>query len=388
MIRLLLLTFLFLFVSCSHIITTEESLKILSRPNGTKELVDALAQENLEKNKVQGIVVGIITPNEGIRYYTYGYRNRNKTKKMTEDTIFQLGSITKVFTSSLLSVLEDEHEMKLKDPIKMYLRPDFKPKTTWVSDITLEQLVSHSSGLTSEYHRFEMIVSAIKFLWSGENIWKDLTQKKLLKYIEEYDFGVQTSRRYKYSNIAYVLMGTIFDLKYPDKKYEGLLKEKINAPLALHDTVFTLNNEQRSRLSSGYSGNAPPLMRRGIQMKPWNFQSGLNAAGGLYSTAPDLMKFLVVNMRGDDRLPGKSFKKTHQYRVKFNEGHIGLGWFIEKLKRSKVQVIYHNGIISGHTSYLGYHEESGIGVVVLQNAMNMNYEFGDKLLDLLVLGRK
>jgi len=383
-----LFLFLFFTISCAHRISTQESLEMLSKEGGIKILVDALAKENLLHNTVTGMVVGITTPTEGIRYFSYGYRDRETQQVMTPDTLFQLGSITKVFTASLLSVLEEERQITLQDSLKDYMPPNFNPRTKWVSDITLEQLASHSSGLTSEYHNFEMLLSSIYFLWSGENIWKNLTQKKLFQYIEEHDFRTKKPLYYKYSNVAYVLLGGILDLKYPEKKYEGLLKEKITDPLELYDTVFNLKEEQQSRLSSGYSGSAPPLIKKGIKMRPWNFKVGLNAAGGLYSTALDMMKFLLINMTDNQSLLGKSFKKAQKKRIKFKDGHIGLGWFLEILKRSQEPTIYHNGIIGGHTSYLGYHEKSNIGVVVLQNAMNMNYEFGETLLDLLVLSRK
>ncbi len=123
-------------------------------------------------------------------------------------------------------------------------------------------------------------------------------------------------------------------------------------------------------------------------MPPWEFHAGLKAAGGLYSTAHDMVKFLQVNMHTSESEIGRIIKKTHEKIIGTEKGHVGLGWFMEVLPESKVEQIYVNGIISGYTSFMGFDPESKVGVVVLQNTMNMNYEFGEKFLDRLLLSRK
>lgn len=387
--KLLSLCLFFFVSSCAtvKVITPEETKEILAKENGVEKLIDVLAAENLVNNKVVGMVVGVITP-KGIFFSSYGYKNKKKKIKMTSDTLFQIGSISKVFTASLLSIMDEEKIVSIHDTIPKFARKGFKPRTEWVNKITLESLATHTSNLPAEYQDLKMLKSAIKFLWTGENIWADLNEHEMWEFVEEFNFGMEEKRHFKYSNVAYVLLGGVLGSQIPGKTYEDLVLEKITQPLKMNDTVFDLNADQKSRLATGYSGSAPPLMRRGKVLPPWSFQNGLNAAGGLYSTAPDMMRFLVTNMSDKESFLGKNFKRNHAKQVQFKKGFVGMGWFLEPLPRSARDIVYHNGIISGYTSYLGFHAETGIGVVVLQNTMNMNYEFGERLMDELLLSRE
>lgn len=387
---LTLLTLLIFTVSCARVKTLSpaKAKKMLAQENGLQKLIDYYAQINLKNNKVLGMVVAVTTPEGGVQYYSYGYSERDKSNKMKTDALFQIGSITKLFTASLMSVMEDEKIIDSKSTIAQIMGPKFKPRTDWVKDITVESLASHSSGLPSEYQDLKMLRDSLQFLFTGENIWRNLEEKELWEFVEEYNFGYKEAPRYRYSNVAYVFLGGILGKAVPNKSYETLLSEKITQPLGLTDTVFDLNKEQKERLATGYSGSAPPFMKRGIMMPPWTFQNGLNSAGGLYSSAKDLMTFLKANMDEAKTPLTMSLKKTQQKKMKFAAGNIGLAWFLETLPESHHDQIYINGIISGYTSYVGFDPATKVGVVVLQNTMNMNYEFGEKLLDRLVLCRE
>lgn len=384
------LTLLILTISCARVktLSPEKAKKILAQENGLEKLIDHYAKLNLVNNKVLGMVVAVTTPEGGVQYFSYGYSERDKSNKMQTDALFQIGSITKLFTASLMTVLEDEKILDSKSTIGSFMGPKFKPRTEWVKNITIESLATHSSGLPAEYQDLKMLRDSIQFLFTGENIWRNLEEKELWEFVETFNFGYQEAPKYRYSNVAYVFLGGILGRVVPNADYETLLLEKITTPLGLTDTVFVLNEEQKSRMATGYSGSAPPFMKRGIRMPPWDFQNGLNAAGGLYSSAKDLMTFLKVNMEEAKTPLAKSLKKTQEKKVKFANGHLGLAWFLETLPESHHNQVYINGIISGYTSYVGFDPITQVGVVVLQNTMNMNYEFGEKLLDRLVLCRK
>lgn len=387
--KLLIFSFLAILFSCSNVkpLSQKKMKEYFSHEGGLKKVVDHFAELNLKNNKVIGMVVAVVRP-EGVEYFAYGYRDRDKKTAMTTDTIFQIGSITKVFTTSLMSVLEDEKKIDTKLPMGSFMKPSFDPKTKWVKNITLEGLASHSSGLPGEYQNIKMLTSAIKFLFTGENIWKNLEEKEMWTFVENFNFGYQEKKHFRYSNVAYVLLGGLLGKVVPDKSFDTLIEEKITGPLHLTDTAFSLTPEQKTRLATGYSGSAPPFMRRGIAMPPWEFHSGLKAAGGLYSTAHDMVNFLKVNIHANETPLGRSMKKTHARIVSTEKGHVGLGWFMETLPDSKSEQIYVNGIISGYTSYMGFDPITQVGVVVLQNTMNMNYEFGEKFLDRLLLSRE
>ncbi|MBA2404892.1 MAG: beta-lactamase family protein, partial [Bdellovibrionales bacterium] len=292
-LKLLIFSLLASLVSCGSFktLSRKKTKEYLAQEGGLKTVVDYFGNANLVNNKVVGMVIAVIRP-QGVEYFAYGYRDKEKKIAMTTDTIFQIGSITKVFTASLMSVLEDEKYLDSTLPITAYMKPGFKPRTDWVRHITLEDLASHTSGLPAEYQNAKMLKSAVRFLYTGDNIWKDLYEKELWTFVENYNFGYQERRHFRYSNVAYVLLGGVLGKVVPGKNFDTLIKEEITDPLNLTDTKFVLNKEQSVRLATGYSGSSPPFMRRGIPMPAWEFHEGLKAAGGLYSTAKDLVGFL------------------------------------------------------------------------------------------------
>lgn len=382
----LLATICFSVISCSSspgVFTAEESAKLLANNADVKTVIDNLAQDQLTTHHAKGIVIAVVTP-EGESYYSYGYKDVEKNEPMTPDTLFQIGSVTKIFTSSLMVRLDQQKVFSIKDPIKKLFPDKFHPVTKNLGDLTFESLSGHSSGLPGEHQSFTMIGNTLSFLWTGENIWKTFDEKDMWDFFNEFDFGTIHSGRYRYSNVGYILLGNLLNYAVPGKDYEALLEKEILSPMHLKDTKFDLTPEQISRVASGYSGDAPPFMRAGRYMEPWVIKRGLRAAGSLYSTAPDLINFLKMNMGISKEPVQMNFDVAHARRTKTPEGSVGLGWFIETLTKSRREVIYANGIISGYTSFMGFDNNSKVGVVVLENTMNMKNDIGKQLLDRIV----
>lgn len=375
------------FISCSsnpEVYSTKQSAELLASNTDLKTIIDNIALDQVTSGHSTGIVVGIVTPN-GEEYYSYGLKNVEHNEPMPTDAIFQIGSITKVFTSTLLLKLDQEKIVSIKDPLKKLFPPDFHPVTKNLGDLTFESLATHSSGLPAEHQSFTMIGKAIHFLWTGNNIWDSFTEKDMWDFFGMFDFGKLDSRKYKYSNTAYIFLGNLLGHAVPNTDYETLMEQKILGPMHLDNVKFDLTPEQAAKVPTGYSGDAPIFMRAHQYMEPWIIQKGLRSAGSLYADAKGLIKFLKINMKIDKDITSFNFDEAHKRRVKSPYGgHVGLGWFIETLPESRREYVYANGIISGYTSFMGYDDNSKVGLVVLQNTMNMKNEIGKKLLDRIV----
>jgi CubicO group peptidase (beta-lactamase class C family) len=381
--KVILLLFI---VSCSstpRVYTTEESAKLLDNQTNIKIIIDNLAMDQIATHYCTGMVIGIVTP-DGEDYYSYGLKNIEHNESMPTDAIFQVGSVTKIFTSALLVKLEQEKVLSVKDPIKKFFPENFHPYTKGLENLTLESLSSHSSGLPSEHQSFTMIGNALKFLWTGENMWKNFDEQMMWDFFKEFDFGKLNKHPYCYSNIGYILLGNLLGNAQPNTDYETLLEQKILSPMHLTDTKFELTTKQKDKLATGYSGGIPTFMRSGQMMKPWEIKKGLRSSGSLYSNAQDLISFLKVNMGiGHDAI-NINFDAAHEKRIPTPKGHVGLGWFIETLPKSKREYVFADGIISGYTSFMGFDNNSKVGIVILQNTMNMRNDIGEKLLDRIV----
>lgn len=376
----------FSLLSCSSspgVYTAEESAKLLANNTDIKIVIDNIAHDQLTTHNAKGVVIGVVTP-EGESFYSYGFKDVEKAEPMTPDTLFQIGSVTKIFTSSLLLRLDQKKILSVKDPIKNLFPETFHPVSKQLGNLTFESLSSHSSGLPSEHQSLAMMGNAMSFLWTGTNIWKDFDEKMMWDFFGEYDFGELKKRKYHYSNTAYIFLGNLIGSAVPGSDYETLLEKEILSPMHLRDTKFDLTPEQKLRVASGYSGDAPIFMSAGKYMEPWEIRKGLRSSGSLYSTAPDLIKFLKMNMGISKETVQMNFDSAHERRIKTPEGHVGLGWFIETLTKSRREVIYANGIISGYTSFIGFDNNSKVGIVVLENTMNMRNDIGKQLLDRIV----
>lgn len=382
----LLISISFSLISCSSspgVYTAAESAKLLANNNDIKIVIDNIAHNQLTTHNVKGVVIGIVTP-EGENFYSYGFKDVEKNEVMTPETLFQIGSVTKIFTSSLLLRLDQKKIISIKDPIKKLFPNTFHPISKKLGNLTFESLSSHSSGLPSENRTLGMLGNVMGFLWTGKNIWKDFDEKAMWDFFREYDFGELTDRKYHYSNTAYIFLGNLIGHSVSGSDYETLLEKEILTPMHLNDTKFDLTPEQKQRVASGYSGDSPIFMSAGKYMAPWEIKKGLRSSGSLYSSAPDLIKFLKMNMGISKETVQMNFDSAHERRIRTPEGYVGLGWFIETLEKSRREVIYANGIISGYTSFIGFDNNSKVGIVVLENTMNMKNDIGKQLLDRIV----
>jgi CubicO group peptidase (beta-lactamase class C family) len=232
-----------------------------------------------------GAVVGLLTP-EGRSFSTYGRINLGGPE-VTPDTVFEIGSITKVFTALLLADMVERGEVRLDDPVRRFLPASVTVPSRGGKEITLVDLATQTSGLPRDSVEVD--------LNSETSPYAQYTARELYAFVGSYRLERDPGSKYEYSNVGFGLLGHALALR-AGVSYEDLLRSRIFEPLGMTSTTITLNAEQRSRRATGYNGKQSAV-------QPW--AGGVIApTGSINSTAADMLKFGAAMV--DPKSPLKS----------------------------------------------------------------------------------
>lgn len=328
-----------------------------------KEINDVL-RERVEVGKInQSIVVALINEKE-IRFVSYGKTSQVAgAKNADENTVFEIGSITKVFTGTLLAEAIRRGEVALNDSISKYLPKTVKIPLRAGKEITLLDLATHSSGLPGLPTNF-----APK---NPGNPYADYTVAQMYDFLSGYQLTRDIGTGYEYSNFGMGLLGHILSLR-AKMSYEDLVRTRILKPLKMNDTTITLSPALKSRMAQGFDEN-------GDAVSNWDIPT-LAGAGALRSTAKDMAKFIRANLNLQKSDLSAAFAEAHKSRR--NAGgkmKIGLAWHL--LPNASGDIVWHNGGTGGFRSFAGFNQALKKGIVVLTNTSESVDDIGFHFFD-------
>ena len=295
-----------------------------------------------------GIVVGVIEPS-GRRIVSYGKLTEGSARAPNGDTVFEIGSITKVFTSLVLSDMVEKKELNILDPVLKFLPAGTKIPELDGEEITLHDLATHTSGLP----RMPLNVDSA----DPQNPYADYTVAKLYEFLAQYQLQRAIGARFEYSNLGVALLGHAL-ARHAGTNYEALIQNRINTRLGMKSTSVALTAAMNERLAPGHAYALEPTPN-------WDMAS-LEAAAGLHSSANDLLSFLAGHLGYTNTTLAPAMKAMTTVRRTVSNRSVALGWFIEK--RGDVDVVYHSGETGGYSSFIGYDPKARTGVVVLSNS--------------------
>ncbi len=330
----------------------------------TPAAIRAILQERIDKNKKSiGIVAGVINA-KGSQVTGYGKLGQEKHQEPDGNTVYEIGSITKVFTAILLQDMAERGALNLDDPLSKHLPKSVKAPTKDGKEITLRHLATHTSGLPRLPDNLEMK--------NPDNPYADYTVGQMYDFLSRYQLPRGIGEKYEYSNYGAGLLGHLLALK-AGMDYETLVTKRICGPLKMNDTRIKLSAQMQSRLAQGHNEVLRPAAN-------WDIPT-LAGAGALRSTANDLLLFLAANLGFTKSPLTPILPKTHltQNNTGVPDLEIGLGWHIHKKHDS--EIIWHNGGTGGYRSFLGFDKAKGLGVVVLSNSTNDIDDIGRHLLN-------
>jgi CubicO group peptidase (beta-lactamase class C family) len=314
----------------------------------------------------------------------FGRVNLNTVQPPDGDTIFEIGSISKVFTGILLADLVAQKKLALDTPMVSRLPTLALDPQSPTNRITLQHLVTHTSGLARTPFNALDPAQLWRMITAGDP-YRDCLDDCVLQPVARQAPSRAPGERSSYSNVGMGVLGLIVS-QQSGLDYDRAVKTVIGQPLGLRDTGVHLDAAQRTRLATGYSsylqGGAFYLAQLAA---PWEFPNSMAGAGGLRSTANDLAIFLAANMGRASSPLTPVLRQSHQILFAQDDIQIGMGWVRDTLPQSGKRIIWHNGETGGYTSFIGFTDDDRFGVVVLGNSAKRVDDLGRKILDALVL---
>ena len=312
---------------------------------------------DLDFEKVPGFVIGIV---HGDSTYVFSYGTLSRTEQVApkDNSIFELGGITKVFTASLVELLVEEGLMDYNTSLNEYLPKAISNDKT---DITLIEAITHTAGMPRLPHGIG------KREKEANNPYAYYAKQDLYEFYKNY-YPIDEENRYQYSHVTYALLETAIE-NVTGERFEEVLNKKLLKPLGLNDTNIRLNADQKSRLAQGYN-----IM--GKRTKPWRFSS-FQGSVGMKSSVNDLMSFMSVQMGIGNEKYANSFEDMHEPIFETDlakNNYISKAWHV--IKKRNHNIVLHAGSTSGHQAFMGFVKESQTGVVILSNSENSTNNLG------------
>jgi D-alanyl-D-alanine-carboxypeptidase/D-alanyl-D-alanine-endopeptidase len=310
----------------------------------------SILKERVAQHRSAGIVVGLLEPDGHTRILTWGDPGPGQPP-LDGNSVFEIGSITKVFTATVLAEMVLDGEVSLDDPVQKYLPPSVHMPTRGGKQITLGNLSEQNSGLPRMPTNFHPT--------DPSNPYADYTVKDLYAFLSGYELTRDPGAQFEYSNLGVGLLGHVLSLR-AGTSYEEMVRERVWKPLGMTETDITLTPWMKRHLALGHDD-------KGKVVPNWDLDA-LAGAGAIRSTAVDMLKFLSANVRTETGPLGKAMAFAHRERAPAGAPNlkIGLNWI--SLHAGSDTIVWHNGGTGGYRTFAGFVPSRRIAVVVLTNS--------------------
>jgi beta-lactamase class C len=320
-----------------------------------EQIVTEKVQPILPKSGGGGVAVAVRIGGKA-SFFNYGMADNGQNRPVTADSIFNLGSVGKVFATTLLAQAVKNGEMSLGDPVAKYVTE--LQKGGDIRRVTLGELASHTSGLPRVPQQYET--------WHrGRYTWPDF-----VRFLNSWKAGPnrEPGQQYLYSNAAMVLLRVALERRF-NTRFAALMHQRLTGPLGMNSTALPLPQTLLGRAVQGYGSNGRPIGRPGMEGGTFQWPG----AGQIYSSSSDMARFLAANL-GElpDHQPIENAMAFAQQPL-FTVGprlKLGLAW--QNVGAGNFTVIDKNGGLPNTSTYIGFAPKPKLGVVVLVNRGNQH----------------
>jgi len=341
-----------------------KAVKALS-DNPKKDLldsvVDKIADPYIQTKGNVGLSIGVYYKGKDF-FYNYGETKAGNKQLPTAHTIYDIGSITKTFTSTLLAIAIDQGKVTLSTPIAKFL-PDSVALNKEITKITFQELANHTSGLPRLPDNLQINVT------DPNQPYENYGVKAMFSYLKHCKPNTPAGAKYAYSNFGAGLLAVLLERVY-HRSYQDLLLQYIIGPAKLTETGLAATNLKV--VAQGYNEEDQPVA-------PWKFLA-MQGAGALKSTASDLLSYSKLQLLSPGKPLNKALTLTH--RVTFDDGTnvVGLGWhYLADFKN----ILQHSGGTGGYRSMICIDPDKQLTVVVLTNNATTGDSLGIALIEAL-----
>ncbi len=313
-------------------------------PQHVKQDIDQRIKHGINPS----IVIGVYQDGKS-SFYTQGYQNLEQKTPASEDSVYEIGSITKTFTGLLLAQAVKQNQLTLDTAVQDHLPHGMTLQDSAAQPITFKQLSTHTSGLPRMPDNIPLF---------AKDPYADYDQAKLWQ-------GIKTAKRlpagtnYQYSNLAVGLLGVALS-RVENQSYNQLVTERIIQPLALNSTFMQLDEVPKQYLATGYTGSKAA--------NPWNFKA-LAGAGSIRSSIKDLLAYGVAHLQNSEHPLSAAMQLATTSHYQQDQLQVGLGWHI-----SPQNILWHNGGTMGFRSIVMIDRKNNKVVAGITNHNNEGVE--------------
>jgi serine-type D-Ala-D-Ala carboxypeptidase/endopeptidase len=310
----------------------------------------AIITQRVKEKRSAGIVIGLLDPDGTTRVVAYGDPGPGQPP-LDGNSVFEIGSISKVFTATVLAELVQAGTITLDDPVQKYLPADVHMPTRDGKQITFGDLSEQNSGLPAMPSNFHPKDPA--------NPYADYTVQEMYDFLSHYTLTRDPGALFEYSNLGVGLLGDVLAL-VEHTSYAAMERRRVWQPLGMDHTAITFTPWMKQHLALGHDA-------QGAVTANWDIPA-LAGAGAIRSTTNDMLKFLAANANPDSSALGRAMAFAHEERAPAGAPNlrIGLNWL--SLHVGADTIVWHNGGTGGYRTFLGFEPSHHVGVVVMTNS--------------------
>ncbi len=317
--------------------------------------------ERLARGGGVGVVVGLLEADGTRRFVAAG--SSGNGVPLDEHALFEIGSVTKPFTATLLADMVARGEVSLDDAVARYLPAGTRVPERNGRAITLATLATHTAGLPRNPTNLRPA--------DPKDPFEDYGLARLYEFLATCELPRDPGESWSYSNVGFGLLGHALERR-AGTTYAKLLAGRVLAPLGMTETSVGLDPALQRKAVQGYDEAFAPAPM-------WDL-GPLPAAGAIRSTASDMLSFAAANLSAESDRLHAAMRAAHAPRVPMKDDQrVGLAWMVARPKARTIT--WHWGGTGGFRSYLGLDLEGRRAVVILTNASQMWNDFGHNLLD-------
>lgn len=370
----LLLLMLLVGVLLTYVTMEKRKYDRLTDTHDLKQRATKMGEGYVADRKNAALVIGI-TQRGKRAVLGFGRVGATNAAPPDAQTMFEVGSVSKVFTAIALARLELDGKVKLTDTVRVSL-PDKVALASALEPVTLLHLATHTSGLPRLPGNLDTSEANLA------NPYAKYDAAQLYQFLAGAKPNNPPGHVMDYSNVGFALLGHVLTLK-AEQPYEELVRAAFLQPLGMTNTAIRLADEQRARLSRGRSP-------KGDEVPGWDFDV-FAPTGAFRSNAGDMLTFIEANLADAETLVGRSLARVRQLQHTGSAGDLPLGWQREVSLQGGLEIYWHNGGTGGYVSFIAFNRARQIGVVVLSNygdAMAGRHDVDRIGMDLVKLGTK
>jgi len=305
--------------------------------------------------EIDAVSLGLI--NKG-KVYTVHRGNLLNGKSPDTETLYEIASLTKTFTGTLLAQAIVEKKLSLDDDVRIYLPGNFPNLAYENHPITIRHILTHQSGLPHMFPDKKGLFDNPNFdtlPYEMNELQKDFSKAQFFEELHQVKLDTLPGHKFGYSNAGANLLGYVLEEVY-QLPYAELLKKRILDPLEMNNTFIKLSQVDKSKLAEGQNGDK-------IKM-PFFAEKEMSAAGGLISNLPDMIQYMAYHLNAENPIISTAHQEL--WGGKYGDFDTGFFWQIRK-NGDQPDIIFQNGGAFGMSSWMTLIPELQTGIFIVTN---------------------